>query len=69
MRRYVYRNWTVSSKSETPRWVLALGGVGLVLGLATYGYNIMRVLGIKIARMTPSRGGLAVGIRIQVAGA
>lgn len=27
------------------RWILALGGVGIVLGLSTYGYKIMRVLG------------------------
>ncbi len=37
-------------------WVLALGATGIVVGLATYGYNIMRVLGVKCAHITPSRG-------------
>jgi len=36
-------------------WLLALGGAGLVIGLATYGYNIMRVLGVKCTHITPSR--------------
>jgi sodium-dependent phosphate transporter len=38
------------------QWVLALGGAGIVIGLATYGYNIMRVLGVKCTHITPSRG-------------
>jgi sodium-dependent phosphate transporter len=33
-----------------------VGGVGIVLGLATYGYKIMRVLGVKMVRLTNSRG-------------
>ena len=37
-------------------WILALGATGIVIGLATYGYNIMRVLGVKCAHITPSRG-------------
>mgnify|MGYP001807758182 CR=1 FL=1 len=36
-------------------WLLALGGAGIVVGLATYGYNIMRVLGVKCTHITPSR--------------
>lgn len=37
-------------------WILALGATGIVVGLATYGYKIMRVLGVKCAHITPSRG-------------
>lgn len=33
-----------------------MGGVGIVLGLATYGYKIMRVLGVKMTKLTNSRG-------------
>lgn len=54
--RYVYNNYTVASSAATPKWCLALGGAGLVIGLATYGYNIMKVLGVQMATMTPSRG-------------
>lgn len=37
-------------------WILALGGVGIAIGLATYGYKIMKALGTKLAVITPSRG-------------
>jgi sodium-dependent phosphate transporter len=37
-------------------WILALGGAGIVFGLGTYGYKIMFALGMKLAKMTPSRG-------------
>ncbi|GFR48394.1 hypothetical protein Agub_g10288 [Astrephomene gubernaculifera] len=53
---FVYRNWAVSSSGDTPYWVLAMGGAGIVVGLATYGYNIMATLGVGLAKMTPSRG-------------
>lgn len=54
---YVYNNFQVpSNNSEVTLWLLALGGAGLVIGLATYGYNIMRVLGVKCTHITPSRG-------------
>ncbi|KAF6251745.1 phosphate transporter family-domain-containing protein [Scenedesmus sp. NREL 46B-D3] len=54
---FVYNNLQVpGSNSQVYPWVLALGGAGIVVGLATYGYNIMRVLGVKCAHITPSRG-------------
>ena len=33
-----------------------LGGAGIVVGLATYGYKIMRVLGVKAVKVTNARG-------------
>jgi len=54
---YVYENWSVPSKNVPVEiWVLAMGATGIVVGLATYGYNIMRVLGVKATHITPSRG-------------
>ncbi|GBF99738.1 sodium phosphate symporter [Raphidocelis subcapitata] len=44
------------SNSPVYPWILALGATGIVIGLATYGYNIMRVLGVKATSITPSRG-------------
>lgn len=38
------------------KWILALGGLGIVTGLSTYGHVIMRGLGVKLAKLTPSRG-------------
>ncbi|KAG2441714.1 hypothetical protein HXX76_003330 [Chlamydomonas incerta] len=67
---HVYKYWNVSANGETPTWVLALGGAGIVVGLATYGYNIIQTLGVGLAKMTPARGycaELAAGITISVA--
>jgi phosphate/sulfate permease len=41
---------------EIPVWVMALGGFGIVLGLATYGYRVIHTIGSKITEVTPSRG-------------
>ncbi len=40
---YVYQTHTVASSVPVPQWILALGGAGIVVGLATYGYNIIKV--------------------------
>ncbi len=47
---------TLSSKAEIVWWILPLGGVGIVLGLATWGYKVMQTIGKKISEITPSRG-------------
>ncbi|KAF4999311.1 hypothetical protein FGRMN_2539 [Fusarium graminum] len=44
------------SKAQVPLWVLGFGGAGIVLGLWTYGYNIMRNLGNRVTLMSPARG-------------
>jgi len=35
---------------------LILGGTGIAIGLATFGYRVMRVMGEKVTEITPSRG-------------
>lgn len=47
---------TLVAKAAVPFWVLVLGGVGIVLGLATYGYRVIRTIGEKITELTPTRG-------------
>ncbi|MEO1933347.1 MAG: inorganic phosphate transporter [Myxococcales bacterium] len=37
-------------------WMLALGGFGIIVGLATWGYRVMETVGTKITELTPSRG-------------
>jgi PiT family inorganic phosphate transporter len=37
-------------------WMLAVGGFGIVVGLATWGYRVMETVGKKITELTPSRG-------------
>ena len=46
----------VVAKSAMPPWILLLGGGGIVLGLATYGFKVMATIGRKITELTPSRG-------------
>lgn len=47
---------TLAGKSTIPSWALLLGGIGLVLGLATYGYKVIDTIGKKITELTPTRG-------------
>ena len=46
----------VVQSSELPLWILLVGGFGIIAGLATYGYRVMRTIGTKITELTPSRG-------------
>ncbi len=46
----------VAQKSALPIWILVLGGVGIVVGLATMGYRVMKTIGSGITQLTPSRG-------------
>ncbi|MDM8348786.1 inorganic phosphate transporter [Pseudomonas sp. sp1636] len=46
----------VGAKSAVPGWVLLLGAVGIVIGLATYGYKVIATIGKEITELTPSRG-------------
>lgn len=52
----IYRTGSVSSTTNVETWLLCLGGAGIVVGLATFGLNIMRLLGEKLAVLTPLRG-------------
>jgi len=42
--------------NEVPIWVLILGGIGMVIGLATWGYKVIETIGSKITELTPTRG-------------
>jgi PiT family inorganic phosphate transporter len=46
----------VSQKAALPLWILVLGGAGIVVGLATMGYRVMKTIGSGITQLTPSRG-------------
>ena len=45
-----------NSEAHTPVWLLALGGGGIILGLATWGWRVIETIGKKITELTPSRG-------------
>ena len=46
----------LGSKAPVEPWMLAIGGIGIVIGLATWGYRVMETIGKKITELTPSRG-------------
>jgi len=52
----ILKTGTVEMKVPVPMWILMLGGGGIVLGLATYGYRVMATVGTKITEITPTRG-------------
>ena len=46
----------ITAKAELAWWILPLGGVGIVLGLAIFGKRVMATIGHGITHLTPSRG-------------
>jgi PiT family inorganic phosphate transporter len=46
----------VMQSADLPVWILVLGGGGIVVGIATMGYRVMRTIGTKITELTPTRG-------------
>lgn len=47
---------SVDSQSVVPSWLLAFGGLGIVIGLASWGWRVIETVGKKITHLTPSRG-------------
>ena len=47
---------TIPGKVSVNMWFLVLGGIGIAIGLATFGYRVMRLVGTKVTEITPSRG-------------
>jgi PiT family inorganic phosphate transporter len=52
----VVREGTAGAKAPVEPWMLVVGGVGIVVGLATMGYRVMDTVGRNITELTPSRG-------------
>ena len=52
----IVKTGVVAQQSALATWILLLGGIGIVLGLATYGWRVIRTVGRNITELTPSRG-------------
>jgi sodium-dependent phosphate transporter len=55
----VYTIWStgeITSKVSVQTWILVIGGLGLVAGIALYSSNISRCLGVRVCKVTYSRG-------------
>ena len=46
----------MTETTTIPAWILAFGGLGIVIGLATYGHKVIEAVGSKITEITPTRG-------------
>jgi PiT family inorganic phosphate transporter len=46
----------VAGKAKLDWWILPLGAVGIVIGLATLGAKVIKTIGTAITHLTPSRG-------------
>jgi phosphate/sulfate permease len=52
----IIKNGAISNVAAVPSWLLAFGGVGIVIGLATWGWRVIETIGKKITELTPTRG-------------
>lgn len=47
---------SVEDQAYIPGWLLFIGGIGIIAGLAVFGRKVMQTVGQKITEITPSRG-------------
>jgi PiT family inorganic phosphate transporter len=52
----IAKDGALTQESPVPIVILFLGGLGIVIGLATYGRHVIATVGRKITHLTPSRG-------------
>ena len=55
----IYKDNELKKKNELDTdayWILGMGGFGISLGLALYGYKIIKAIGVKLCKITPTRG-------------
>ena len=50
------KNGVLNEAAPIPSWLLAFGGLGIVIGLATWGWRVIETIGKKITELTPTRG-------------
>ncbi len=52
----VENNGEIAKKAALAWWILPLGGLGIVAGLALFGHRVIETIGKGITHLTPSRG-------------
>ncbi|WP_221074743.1 inorganic phosphate transporter [Agarivorans aestuarii] len=52
----VSNNGEIGAKATLAWWILPLGGLGIVAGLALFGHRVIATIGKGITHLTPSRG-------------
>jgi PiT family inorganic phosphate transporter len=51
----IIKKGTISGET-IPLWILSIGGIGLALGTALFGYKVIKTLGEDVTEITPTRG-------------
>ncbi|MBU3018629.1 inorganic phosphate transporter [Paraglaciecola agarilytica] len=52
----IHSDGEISNKAGLVWWILPLGGLGIVAGLALFGHRVIATIGNGITHLTPSRG-------------
>jgi PiT family inorganic phosphate transporter len=52
----VSNDGVILENSPLAWWILPLGGLGIVMGLALFGHRVMKTIGSGITHLTPSKG-------------
>jgi len=50
------KHGVTTNATTVPSWLLVFGGIGIVIGLATWGWRVIETIGRKITQLTPTRG-------------
>ncbi len=52
----IHEMGSLEAQVPVPGWILVLTAAGIVLGLATWGYKVIRTVGNALTELTPTRG-------------
>jgi solute carrier family 20 (sodium-dependent phosphate transporter) len=52
----VWNTGSITSKAPVDQWIIAMGGIMMSLGVMTYGYKIIEVMGVKMTKISNTRG-------------
>ena len=61
---------TINTKASIPLWIMAIGGIGISIGLALYGPKLIKTVGSEITSLDPIRAfciALAAAITVIIA--
>jgi phosphate/sulfate permease len=52
----IYETGVLTKTAPVPQWVLVMGAIGIVVGLALFGYKVIISIGYRLTKLSPSRG-------------
>lgn len=52
----IIKTGAIGAKVNVPIWLLAIGGIGIALGISTWGRRVMETVGNRITKLTNTRG-------------